>query len=715
VLAVLTALRRHWKLTTAVTLVAAAVVLSQLVDTPPLEQESYRAGVHVAGVGPLVEAAAYPAAAETLVGKPKRFALERILTYRRLPSYSQSPVLDKAVGEGKLPPVAQRLPDEPQVMLTGAMSDGEGSYGGVWRDVYAAPTEGWNWGAGQSQGYFGVNSIVQEALVRSGPIYRRSDKPEPLPNLARSWQWSEDGRTLTMHLIRGAKWSDGHPFTADDVLFTWTDLILDEKVRHNASRTTWQIDGEDVDLERVDDYTIRWRFPVPRPTQLLFKMDEADFPISPAHVLRPHHPRHNATADYVRFENCLPPQALPPVTLGAWVPVHYETDVLLVFRRNPYYWKVDERGRQLPYLEEVVFERANTGVQRTYRTLAGAADHTNAENPSSFVEITKRLQDPAAHFDVKWGPETLGFSLLINQSANLGVRSARDGELRRLFRTQRFRRALSQAMDRRGLCDVLIRGPFLRPWPGGLFPGSPYFRLDSAVFYPYSVETSRRLLAELGFRDTDGDGIVNWTEGPLAGDNLVLALFTGEVPACLTLSQAMVPLLRQVGIQVNLRRLASTGFRAVTETGRWELIMTRNGQAYAVPFTRVVELAPITRQTPSWHREGAEPRRLQAFEADLVDIVNRFRTEADVAKRKELMARYNRIYTENVYSIGLVIGRYGLALAKRFRNTPHGAPVFLYQWTWDNVQAEQMWVRPDERIAEIMPGVVPLCGGGGGR
>jgi len=425
---------------------------------------------------------------------------------------------------------------------------------------------------------------------------------------------------------------------------------------------------------------------------------------------KPHHPRYDKKADYVRFENCLPPQALPPVVLGPWVPVYYKTDELLAMRRNPYYWKVDERGRQLPYLDEVVFERANTGVQRTYRTLAGAADHTNLENPSSFIEVTKRLQDPRAHFGVKWGPETLGFSLLVNQSANLGVKTARDAELRRIFRDVRFRRALSQAIDRRGLCNALVRGPFLRPWPGGLFPGSPYFDADVVAYYPFSPQSSRKLLAELGFRDIDDNGILNWTGGPLAGQDLVLALYTGEIPACLTLSQAMVALLAEAGIKINLRRLESTGFRAAVENGTWELMMTRNGQAYAAPFTRAEELAPITRQTPAWHREGNRPRKLQPFEEELLAVVRQFRREPDTAKRKALMSRYNRICTENVYSIGLVIGRYGLALANRFRNVPDGAPVFLYQWTWDNVQPEQVWVRREERIAEILPGVVPLYG-----
>ena len=707
------ALLRRWKLLTAVLVAAVAILWACAVETPPLEGEDHRLHRDRIEAAQPVGPESYPPAVEALARKPKTFALEEIAQYKALPSYSQPVWMDKFVAEGKLPPVAQRLPEEPQVMLTGAMSDGPGEYGGLWRDVYAAPTEGWNWGAGQSQGYFGVDSIIQEPLVRSAPIYRRGDLPEPLPNLASSWQWSDDGCTLTMHLIRGARWSDGHPFTAADVIFTWEDLILNPEVRNRASRSTWQIDGKDVQLDAVDDYTLRWTFPTARPVQLLFKMDEMDFAIAPAHVLKPRHPRYNRRTDYRTFENCLPPHHLPPVMLGPWVPVVYKTDELMVMRRNPYYWKVDERGRQLPYLDEVVFERANSGIQRTFRTLGGSADHTNVENPSSFVEVTKRIRQPGVHFDGRWGPETLGFSLELNLAAETGVRTDRDAELRKLFRDFRFRRAISQAVDRRGLCDVLARGPFLRPWPGGLFPGSPYYNVDSVVFYPFDPAGSRKLLADVGLQDTNGSGILNFTSGPMAGEELVVALFAPSgIPACVTLGEAMVALLAEVGVKVNLRLMEGSGFRAAVESGRWEMIVTRNPQAPAVPFTRADDLAPLTRQTPSWHREGNRPRKLQPFERELVEIVTQFRTEPDVGKRKMLMARYNRLFTENIYTVGLVIGRYGLALAKRFRNVPDGAPVFLYHWTWDNVQPEQMWVPAGEQIGEILPHTVPLYGQG---
>jgi peptide/nickel transport system substrate-binding protein len=660
----------------------------------------------------VVGAIPYPEGIPMIGGaEPKKFPLDEMIVYKALDSYSQPEWMDALVANGTLPPVEERLPKEPQVFLVSGMSTGLGEYGDIWRDFSACPTEGWNLGAGQTQGWFGINIIYQEALLKTGPIWMRSDSVDPFPNLAKSWEWSEDGFELTMHLIEGAKWSDGDPFDSKDVMFTWEHLILDPNVNHNTSRSSWQIDGEDVTLEAIDDYTIKFTFPVAFPLQLLYIMDDYDFYIAPEHVWAPLHPAFNADADYASFLNAKPPDALPPVTMGPWVAVEYKTDELMVLRRNPYYWKVDEAGKQLPYLEEVQFEKGTTGVGRTLNTLAGSGDHSNLENPSVFIETTKRAAEPDAHFYVEWGPETLGYWLEVNQSATYGVQDERDAALRELFRDVRFRRALSQAVDRDGVAQAVVRGPFLRAWPGGLYPGSPYFNRESVVYYPYSPDTSRTILADIGFEDTDGNGVLNWTDGPLAGEDLVIAMMSSEdQQGSTSIAEALVTLFGDIGIQINYRPLAGNVLSDLNEAGEWEMNVTRGGQNFAVPFTYAQDLAPLT-DTFGWHRKAAdEDRQLQPFEEELIAIVKEFQFEPDSTKRLEMMYEYNRIFTENVYNIGVVIGRYGLALAKRFNNVPVGSPCFLYQWTWGNVQPDQFWVSTENRISggEIYPETVPL-------
>ncbi len=638
-----------------------------------------------------------------------KYNLDEMLTYKKLDSYSQPEWMDKFVEDGTIPPVEERLPEEPQVYLTSGMSSGPGVYGGLWRDFSAVPTEGWNLAAGQTQGWFGINYAYQESLVKSGPMFMRKDKAEPLPNLATDWEWTEDGKVLIMHLLKGAKWSDGDPFDAEDVMFTWEDMILDPQVNSWTSRSTWQIDGEDITLEALDDYTLKWTFPKPYPIALLFNMDFLDFSVAPAHWLKPKHPKYNKDMDYISFENCMPPNDLPVPTMGPWVPVSYKTDEFLVMRRNPYYWKVDETGKQLPYLDEVTFEKGATGVGRTLGTMAGSIDHTNLENPGVFVETLKRMKQPDAHFYVEWGPEMLSFPLELNLSANLGVKTDRDKELRKLFRDIRFRRALSQAIDREGVGQSVVRGPFLRPFPGGIYPGSLYYDRPSVVYYPYHPESAKALLAELGFKDTDGDGVLNWTEGALKGENLVIQIIASEDQAAgVQVAEALVPMFADVGIQINFRPVKGTVSLEKVNSGEWELRVTRGESMYAVPFTKYNEIAPLTNERPYWHRAGAEGRELLPFEEDLIRITKEFAAEVDFEKRKALMSEFNRIFTENLYRVDTVVGRYGLALAKRFQNVPVGTPPFFYQWTWGNVQPDQVWVKPEDQLKQTMPNTIPI-------
>ncbi len=637
----------------------------------------------------------------------EKLPLDQILTYKALDSYSEPDWVTELVEAGELPPLEERLPSEPRVILASGMSSGLGEYGGVWRDFSACPTEGYNRGAGQSAGWFGIEAAIFASLLKSGPIYRRADALEPLPYLAKSWEWSEDGYELTMHLIEGAKWSDGHPFTTADVLFSWEDMIIDPNINSPKGASAWTFEGELTQLEVIDDYTFKFIYPIPFLVQSLFQMDEGDFHISPAHILKPLHPKYNSDYDYVDFEAAMPPDQAP-VVLGEFVPVEYITDELMILRRNPYYWGVDESGKQLPYLDEVVFEKGPSGVGRTLNTLAGSGDHSNLENPSTFIETLKRAEEEDAHFYVEWGPETLGYGLHLNLSTSLGVEGERDVAVRELFRDLRFRKAVSFALDRDGIAQSIMRGPFLRGWAGGLYPGSSYFDRSTVAYYNNDPAASSALLADLNFEDTDGDGILNWPTDRLAsGENLVLALSTSEdQQETQAAGDAIVTLLRDVGIQVNSRPLNSAARTDQEQSGEWDMRMNREGQEFAVPFTRCTDLAPITKERPVWHRAGSEERELLDFEQELIDIVNQFCLEPDTEVRKELMAEYNQIYTENVYSIGVFVSRYGLAAAKRFNNIPAGMPVFMYNWTWENAMPEQVWVDPGEQIEQLRPGVV---------
>ena len=643
--------------------------------------------------------------------QPKTFTVDQMIEFRAFDEYCEPEWVTQLVEAGQLPPVEERLPDEPFVWKTEFMSDGLGQYGGIWRDVWAVPLEGWNYNAGAVQGWFGIEAIVQEEPIATGAMFLTQDV-SPLPQLAKSWEWSEDGLQLTMHLIEGAKWSDGVEFTTEDIMFLWEDNINDPNVSTWTSSDFWTVDGEPVTLEAVDDYTLLWTFPQPRPEKFLYSITSLNFSAGPAHILKPFHPKYGG-ADYQSYKDALPPNALPVVTMGPWVPVEYTTDEFLVFRRNPYYWKVDENGCQLPYLDEVQFTYSKTGSTRTLNTIAGTADHSNVENIETMDETVRQSQDPNAPFRVEWGPETLAFNIEVNQASALGVADDRDTAVRELLRDTRFRRALSQAIDRDGLARSLTNGPFFRPFAGGITPGSQFFDINSVVYYPYSPETSKALLAEIGLEDTDGDGIVNWTEGPLAGENVQIGLAVGEDnTAGASLGPALVLFFQEIGIEVNFRTMAGTAMTEDERAGTWELRIGRPGQEWAAPNVRCNQIAPLGETNLAWHRAGDQPEEYQDFELQLNEITSEFCLENDIDAMRSLMSEYNRIHTENVYSIGLVVGRYGLMLNKYFKNVPIGTPAFLYQWDANNYLPEQIWFEEADMWAngqtEIYPQTVPF-------
>jgi peptide/nickel transport system substrate-binding protein len=643
----------------------------------------------------------------------KRLPINQIVVYKALPKYHQAPWLDKLVADGKLPPVEQRLPKEPAVYLKSGMKDGIGVYGDLWRGFSACPTAGYNDMAGVTMGWFGIESYTSRygALVKTGPLFRTDQDIEPMPEVAKSWDWSADGKQLTMHLIEGAKWSDGVAFTADDIMFTWEGYILDPNVNSSRKQDAWSWDGKPATLEKVDDFTIKFTFPISKPLDAFYLMNEDNFHAMPAHQLKPLHPKWseaNPKPSYKDFANALPPDKLPLVTLGPWVITEYKTDELMIFRRNPYYWKVDEDGNQLPYMDEIQYRKGPSGIGRDLCTIAGDCDHMNLENPSSYVEAMTKAQQPDAKFNVSWGPELLGYGILFNYSLDVGVQNDRDKAVRELNRDLRFRQAMSYATDRDGVAQSIMKGPFLRGWAGGLYPGAPDFDKNSTVYYPYDPPSAKALLAEIGLKDTNGDGVLEWTSGSQAGQPVVLQMLASQdAKETQSVAEALVNQWGAVGIKINMKIIDSQTNTDTMAAATWDLTVDRGGQAFALPFTNVTTLGPITK-TFNWHKEGSTPRKMMDFEQSLVDVINKYRVTFDSAGRKQLMAQYENIFTKNVYRLGVFVGRYGLGTAKRVKNIPDGTPVFMYTWVEEAILLDTLWTPADQQLKQNRPETIAV-------
>jgi peptide/nickel transport system substrate-binding protein len=651
------------------------------------------------------------------MGEVNFVGINDILEYKALPEYKEPDFVSEIVKAGKLPPVKDRLPKEPMVYKTGNMKDGVGVYGDVMRHVIGGRPEGWNYWAGQSQGWGGIDIGLQECLTRTGPLFQvKAEELAPLPNVAKLWEWSADGKQLTMKLIEGAKWSDGDAFDADDIMYHWEFNILDPEVNPLGSETR-ETFGEGTNLEKVDAYTIRWTFKDAFPTQALYSMAYMNFCPGPSHILAPQHPK-NSKNTYDQYKNAFGPSYMSMPTLGAWVVVEHRPDDIVVLRRNPYYWKVDEAGNQLPYLHEMHY-RLSTWSDRDVQAVAGTGDFSNLEQAQNYVEALKKAADPASPARLEFGQRTIGYSIYLNLSANgWGAPDERAQAVRELNRNLDFRKGVTQLIDRQRIGESLVKGPFTAIYPGGIYPGTSFFDKASTAYFPYDVEAAKASFAAAGLKDTDGDGILNFPEGKGGGKNVEITLLgNSDFPADKTMGEGVVAMAEQAGIRVILNFITDNDRVASQKAGKFDWHIVRNQSEFVTVIQRTAQLAPIGPRTSEYHQaaEGKDEVDLLDFEKQMIDVVNQFISAKDNATRVELAKQYQKLHTENVYTVGLTAYPGALIINKRFANVAPGAPIFMYNWAEDNIIRERVFVPADKQQKhELHPGKLPDVPGGKG-
>jgi peptide/nickel transport system substrate-binding protein len=674
------------------------------------------------GASLLASVAAIAAYAQTLPPDPPKFEAQQsptfvgigdILEYKALPEYHEPEWVTKTyVDTGKLPPVAERLPKEPMVFKTANMPDGMGVYGDTMRHVIGGRPQGWNFLAGNNQGWGGIDIGMYECLTRTGPLFTiKAEELQPMPSLAKSWEWSDDGLELTMHLIEGAKWSDGVPFTSADVMFLWEDNILDPNVTP-AVGTTEATFGEGTKLEALDDFTIKWTFKQPFATQYLYQMAYGNMCPNPAHILKDHHPKYNPQATYETYKNFPPPEYMNYPVLGAWVVTGYRPDDIVIMRRNPYYWKVDESGNQLPYLDEMHY-KLSTWADRDVQAVAGTGDFSNLEQPENYVESLKRAAVEDSPARLAFGARTIAYTLYPNLSGNgWGDPDARAQAVRELNRNLDFRHGVTKAIDRQQLGEALVKGPFTTPYPGGLYAETSFYDKGSTVYFAFDEAGAKADLEKAGLKDTDGNGFLNFPEGAAGGGDVeITMLINGDYQTDKTIGETIVAMMERVGLRVIPNIVDGTTRDSLALSGKFDWQMTRiNSAELSTVVQNTVALAPTGPQIALGHRAGKDGTLdLLPFEQEMVQIVNDFMASTEPSQQIELMKKYQKTYTDNVYAIGLTQYPGALIINKRFANIPPGAPIYMYNWAEDNIIRERVYVPADKQHPEyqLQPDTLP--------
>lgn len=272
--------------------------------------------------------------------------------------YNEAPMLAERVAAGDLPSVDDRLPDEPMVM---EVVDSIGQYGGVLRRGFLGPSDHNNY-----------IRVAYDALARFSPS---GDKV--IPHVAAGWESNEDFSVWTVLLRPGLKWSDGAPFSADDIMFWYEQILLNEELSPSVPLWMVNADGSTALVEKLDESTVQWTFGQPNTAFLLnlANMDGGDKSLAnlayvPAHYMEQFHPvfasedELQAKVDEAGFDvwtELFAVEAFPHTSgnrpsTAAWAPTGTSvSDQVFTLERNPYYFAVDAEGNQLPYIDEVRF------------------------------------------------------------------------------------------------------------------------------------------------------------------------------------------------------------------------------------------------------------------------------------------------------------------------------------------------------------------------
>jgi peptide/nickel transport system substrate-binding protein len=426
--------------------------------------------------------------------------------------FSEAPMLADLVAAGDLPPVEERLPDNPLVTVP---HESVGEYGGT---MYTASW--WN-ETGNVQLYFAVDA----------PIKWNKELTGYEPALVESYEWSADGKTFTLHMREGLRWSDGELYTTEDWRFYWEDMALNDDYKvNNVPAYMRNADGTPIELTFPDDYTVVWQskdrplFVDPTYMAQGFWEFAANM-MKPAHYLAEFHPDYTADATYEGLEAVDKWEETPGhPCLFAWCLESAADDATrYTFVRNPYFWRVDTEGNQLPYIDTIQVDIVGDEQVRILNCSQGlyTAGFRICGGPNELPFLREQAESGGYTLLSNWMNAAGAWpGYLINQYYVEGGENYPDdtperaAEIRGLLRDKNFRQALSIGFDRERIIDVAWGGIGIAQGMT-LSPQSPHFASPegqevlarwASAYAEFDPDTANTMLDGIGFVDGDGDG-----------------------------------------------------------------------------------------------------------------------------------------------------------------------------------------------------------------
>jgi peptide/nickel transport system substrate-binding protein len=580
----------------------------------------------------------------------------------------EAPMLAQMVEDGDLPPLEERLPENPVIVEP---NEEIGSYGGTWNTATTGIGD-WPW-LGRTVGY--------ENLTRWDV-----DWEEPIPNLAESWEYNEDATEIHFTLREGLKWSDGEPFTTEDIEFAMTDLYGDPNLSTDAHS-----DFGTIDVISETEFTVSFE----EPNSLWAAYDLIGYQIvqKPKHYLEQFHIDYNEDADdlaeeegYSGWEEMIDDKG--GITDSAWwwqnpdLPTMYPWEVVepladsgqMVLERNPYYWKVDTEGNQLPYLDSVVFDIVQDEEVMLTQALNGEIDfHTRHFN---VLENRSTLADHREDGDYDF-VETIPGEMNTNAIAfNL---THEDDALREIFNDRDFRVAMSHGINRQDIIDVVYQEQG-EPWQLAPREESEFYHEELAKQYTeYDVDLANEILDDAGYDERNSDGIRLSPDGdPVSFQLSVATDFRADIVDSM---EMVVEMWSDLDVDVDLdtqnrdlmldRRedndhdalvwSGDAGLMDAMYDGRWYLPIHSGESAYAIPWAQ-------------WDNTDGEDERSIEPPDDVqahLEMYEELEAEPTEEARIEKMHEILDESAEQFYAIGISLSPPGYGIVRNdFGNVP---------------------------------------------
>jgi peptide/nickel transport system substrate-binding protein len=506
-----------------------------------------------------------------------------------------------------------------------------------------------------------IFGYTYEGLLNQNPITGKLE-----PNLAESWEVSEDKLKITFTLRNNLKWSDGQPLTSDDVVFTYNDIYLNEAIPTDV-RDILRIgkDGKFPSIKKIDKRRVEFSIPEPfRPF-----LQNSGVPILPAHALR----ESLQTKDQDGKPKFLttwgidtPPEQI--IVNGPFKLERYDTSQRVILRRNPYYWRKDTQGKPQPYIERIVWQIVESTDTSLLQFRSSGLDAVGVA-PDYFSLL--KVQEKQGDFQIyNGGPATSTSFMIFN--LNQGKRNGKpliDPIKSRWFNNVYFRQAVAYAIDRQTMINNTFRG-LGKPQNSPISVQSPYYLSPEAGLkvYNYNPEKSKELLLRSGFKYNAQNQLED-----SQGNHVRFALLTN---AGNKIREAMGSQIKQdlskVGIQVDFTPLAwNTFIDKLSNTLDWEasLLGLTGGLE---PNDGANVWSPegglhMFNQKPQPGQKPIEGWKVSPWEAKIHEFYIQGAQELDEAKVTEIYAEVQRLTQENLPFIYLV-NPYSLsAIRNRFQ------------------------------------------------